>query len=140
MPGVPVIRLFPRPARRPGYVRAVRQNVRFIEPVVAVFAEGIAIAGALTNCSSGQPSTWPENLHAFGPSMQAFPPHALELLFVFLLGHELAGLLAALGIVLLTHDFGLDLGALANCAIAVIVSDRCIGGHGTSPFGEERSR
>jgi hypothetical protein len=55
-------------------------------------------------------------------STSPLPPYALELSF-FLLVHELTGLLAALGPVLLAHHLGLELGTFADGTLAGVVTD-----------------
>src|SRR6185437_14296730 len=55
--------------------------------------------------------------------------HALELPIVLLLRHELAGFLIALGVAFLAHNLRLDLGAFADCAVAVAVPGRRVRCH-----------
>src|ERR1051325_8212437 len=55
--------------------------------------------------------------------------HALELGGVLLLVHEAAGCAAALGPVLLALHLGLQLRALAHCALAGVVTHGFVDGH-----------
>jgi phosphoglycolate phosphatase-like HAD superfamily hydrolase len=54
-----------------------------------------------------------------------------ELAFLLLI-HELTGVPTALGPTLLAHDLGLELGALADRALAGVVADRFVDGHDLS--------
>src|SRR3569833_3097103 len=60
--------------------------------------------------------------------------HALELIAVRLLVHELAGVGVALGKVFLTHDLGFQLRTFLDRAVAVTVACRFVGGHDDSSF------
>jgi hypothetical protein len=72
----------------------------------------------------------PARQQTFGTRTEAdddsfLPPDALELSFLLLI-HELTGVLAALGPVLLANGFSLELSALAHRALAGVVADRFV--------------